>query len=35
MSENSRFGIGTAILVGVGLVIFGLVITSQLMVSIG
>ncbi|MBF6612501.1 MAG: hypothetical protein IVW55_05170 [Chloroflexi bacterium] len=29
MSENSRFGIGTAILIAVGLVIFGLVITSR------
>jgi hypothetical protein len=29
MSENSRFGVGRAILVAVGLVIFGLVIASQ------
>lgn len=29
MSENSRFGIGTAILIAVGLVIFGLIITSR------
>ena len=30
MSENSRFGIGTAILIAVGLVIFGLIITSRI-----
>lgn len=29
MSENSRFGIGTAILIAIGLVIFGLIITSR------